>query len=184
MNPKYKGLIACADPTASSSSFACMMAIIQAYGTDNGKGYEFIKELVKNLNGKVIGSSSGVYKGVADGEYMIGLTYEEAALRYMSSGATIQVVYPEEGTSSSPTGCAIVKNCKNPVSAQKFIDYLTGKEVQARLGALNRRSVRTDITDPDTMEAWGNIHFVDMDIDWTSSHVEEFNSKWTDFVTQ
>jgi len=184
LNPKYKGLIACADPTASSSSFACMMAIIQAYGTDNGKGYEFIKEFVKNLNGKVIGSSSGVYKGVADGEYMIGLTYEEAALRYMSSGATIQVVYPEEGTSSSPTGCAIVKNCKNPVSAQKFIDYLTGKEVQARLGALNRRSVRTDITDPDTMEAWGNIHFVDMDIDWTSSHVEEFNSKWTDFVTQ
>lgn len=184
LNEKYKGQIACADPTSSSSSFACMMAIMQAYGTDNGKGYEFIKKLVKNLNGKVIGSSSGVYKGVADGEYMIGLTYEEAALRYIGSGAAIQIVYPEEGTSSSPTGCGIIKNCKNPVGAQKFIDYLTGKEVQARLGALNRRTVRTDVTDPDTMKAWEQIQFVNMDIDWTSSNVSEFNEKWTDFVTQ
>ena len=65
-----------------------------------------------------------------------------------------------------------------------FIDYLSSSEVQSQLGDLNRRSVRTDVTDPDTMEAWDNINFVEMDIDWTSSHVEEFNEKWTDFVTE
>ena len=169
LDEKYKGKIANADPTASSSAFACIMSIILAYGTDDGK---------------VISSSSGVYKGVADGEYLIGLTYEEAALRYMESGASIAIVYPEEGTSSSPSGCAIVKDCKNPKSAQLFIDYLSGKEVQSQLGALNRRSVRTDVEDPDTMEAWENIAFVDMDIDWTSSHTEEFNEKWNDFITR
>ena len=184
LEEKYKGQIACADPTSSSSSFACAMAIMLAYGTEDGKGYDFIEKLVKNLDGKVIDSSSGVYKGVADGEYMVGLTYEEAALRYIESGATIGIVYPEEGTSSSPSGCAVVKDCQNQVNAQKFIDYLSSKEVQAQLGDLNRRSVRTDVSDPDTMKAWEEIKFVDMDLDWTSSHVDEFNEKWTDFVTE
>ena len=184
LDPKYKGQIATADPTASSSAFACIMSIIQAYGTDDGKGYEFVEQLVANLDGKILESSSGVYKGVANGEYMVGLTYEEAALRYIASGANIAVVYPEEGTSSSPSGCAIVKDCKNPLSAQKFIDYLSSAEVQSQLGALNRRSVRTDVEDPDTMTAWEDISFVDMDIDWTSSHTEEFNGKWQDYVTQ
>ncbi|MFT3985370.1 MAG: extracellular solute-binding protein [Lachnospiraceae bacterium] len=184
LDEKYKGQIACADPTSSSSSFACMMAIMLAYGTDDGKGYEFIEQLVQNLDGKVLDSSSGVYKGVADGEYMVGLTYEEAALRYMQSGATLQIVYPADGTSSSPSGCAIVKDCKNLASAQKFIDYLSSKEVQSQLGELSRRSVRVDVADPETMEAWENISFVDMNIDWTSSHVEEFNNNWKDYVTR
>lgn len=184
LDEKYKGQIACADPTASSSSFACMMAIMQAYGTDDGKGYEFIESLVKNLDGKLLDSSSGVYKGVADGEYMIGLTYEEAALRYIASGAALKIVYPEEGTSASPSGSGIVKNCPNLKSAQMFMDYLSSAEVQSQLGALNRRTVRTDVEDPDTFVPFDKINFVDMDIDWTSSHADEFNEKWTDFVTE
>lgn len=184
LEEKYKGQIACADPTSSSSSFACLMAIMQAYGTDDGKGYEFIEKLVDNLDGKVIESSSGVYKGVADGEYMLGLTYEEAALRYITSGAPIQVVYPAEGTSASPTGIGIVKNCKNPRSAQLFVDYLIGKQVQLQLGSLNRRTVRTDVADPDNMQPYETIAFVEMNLDWTSSHVDEFNDKWTEFITR
>ena len=92
-----------------------------------------------------------------------GLTYEEAALRYIQSGANIAIVYPSEGTSSSPSGMAIVKDCQNLKNAQKFIDYLSSKEVQEQLGDLNRRSVRSDVSDPDTMEAWDKITFVNMD---------------------
>lgn len=184
LDEKYKGQIACADPTSASSSFACMMSIILAYGTDDGKGYEFIEKLVDNLDGKILDSSSGVYKGVADGEYMVGLTYEEAALRYIQSGANIAIVYPSEGTSSSPSGMAVVKDCQNLKNAQKFIDYLSSKEVQEQLGDLNRRSVRTDVSDPDTMEAWDKITFVNMDIDWTSSHTQEFNDKWNDLISR
>lgn len=38
LDEKYKGQIACADPTSSSSSFACIMSIILAYGTDELHG--------------------------------------------------------------------------------------------------------------------------------------------------
>lgn len=184
LDEKYFGQIATADPTSSSSAFACMMSIIQAYGTEDGKGYEFLEKLVDNLDGKIIESSSGVIKGVANGEYMIGLTYEEGALRYMDSDAAVAIVYPEEGTSASPSGVGIVKDCKNLKSAQMFIDYIASEEVQSQLGALNRRSVRTDVADPETMQAWDTISFVEMDIDWTSSHTEEFNETWLDYVTK
>ena len=184
LDEKYFGQIATADPTASSSSFSCMMSIMQAYGTDDGKGYEFVEKLVDNLDGKIIESSSGVIKGVANGEYMVGLTYEEGALRYIGSGAPVQIVYPAEGTSASPSGVGIIKNCKNLKSAQMFIDYIASEEVQSQLGSLNRRSVRTDVVDPDTMQAWDTIAFVDTDIEWTSSHEDEFCEKWLDFVTK
>ena len=115
---------------------------------------------------------------------MVGLTYEEGALRYIGSGAPVQIVYPAEGTSASPSGVGIIKNCKNLKSAQMFIDYIASEEVQSQLGSLNRRSVRTDVVDPDTMQAWDTIAFVDTDIEWTSSHEDEFCEKWLDFVTK
>ena len=65
-----------------------------------------------------------------------------------------------------------------------FIDYIASEEVQSQLGSLNRRSVRTDVVDPDTMQAWDTISFVELDIDWTSSHTEEFNETWLDYVTK
>ncbi len=34
------------------------------------------------------------------------------------------------------------------------------------------------------MTAWEDITFVTMDLDWTSSHTEEFNEKWMDFLIQ
>ena len=79
---------------------------------------------------------------------------------------------------------AIVKDCQNLKNAQKFIDYLSSKEVQEQLGDLNRRSVRSDVSDPDTMEAWDKITFVNMDIDWTSSHTQEFNDMWNDLISR
>ena len=50
------------------------MAMIMHYGKDDGGGYEFVGKLVKNLDGKIMSSSSGTYKGVSDGEYPIGMT--------------------------------------------------------------------------------------------------------------
>ena len=96
LDEQYKGQIACADPTTSSSSYGVIMGIVNAYGTDGG-GYEFVERLVQALDGKILSSSSAVYKGVADGEYMIGMTYEEAALRYIDAGEPIAIVYPEGG---------------------------------------------------------------------------------------
>ncbi len=184
LNEQYKGAVACADPTTSSSSYGVIMGIINAYGTEDGAGYEFVKNLVAALDGKVLSSSSAVYKGVAEGEYMIGMTYEEAALRYIAAGEPIAIVYPEEGTYSAPSPVTIVNNCNNLLSAQKFVDFVLGTEVQSQLETLNRRSSRTDIAVAANMTPMDSIKFVDYDFDWSTSHEKEFKNTWLDYVAE
>lgn len=180
---EYRGQIACADPTSSSSSYGVIMGIINAYGTD-GAGYEFVYNLVEALEGKILSSSSAVYKGVAEGEYMIGMTYEEAALRYIDAGEPIAIVYPEEGTYSAPSPVAIVANCRNLNSAQQFVDFVLGTEVQSQLASLNRRSSRTDIPVAENMTPMEEIKFVDYDFEWSTSHEQEFKDTWLDYVAE
>lgn len=184
LDEQYKGKIACADPTTSSSSYGVIMGIINAYGTEDGKGYEFVRNLVEALDGKILSSSSAVYKGVAEGEYMIGMTYEEAALRYIAAGEPIAIVYPEEGTYFAPSPVSIVKNCKNLLSAQRFVDFILSQEVQSQLASLNRRSSRTDIPVSANMKPMEEISIVDYDFDWSTSHEKEFKDTWLEYVAE
>ncbi|MEG1516178.1 MAG: extracellular solute-binding protein [Clostridia bacterium] len=184
LNEKWKGQIACADPIKSSSSFATLQAIIAAYGQKDGGGFEFVKKFVPNLDGKVLSSSSGTYKGVSDGEYTIGLTYEEAALKYIAAGSEMAIVYPEEGTNVNNSPVAIIKNGPNTENAKKFVDFVLGKKVQEQLAALNRRSSRTDVELPANFLPTQNIARADYDIGWVVENTEAFKDLWKDLVTQ
>jgi len=184
LDPKFKGQIACVDPTTSSSSFGALMGAIMALGKDDGKGYEYVGKLVENLDGKIGTSSSTNIKLVADGEYAVGITYEEGALRYIAAGADMQVVYPEEGTNPSPSGIAVIKGCPNPENAKLFVDFILSKEAQSQLGAIHRRTARTDIPSAEGMVPLDEIAQVDYDLQWVAEHKEEFNQLWRDLVTQ
>ena len=89
LNPKWKGKIAFADPAKSGSAYTLLCTMITAFGKDDGKGWEFIKALYANLDGKIQGSSSNSYKMVADGEYCIGLTQEKSVQNYLIAGANV-----------------------------------------------------------------------------------------------
>lgn len=59
-------------------------------------------------------SSSVAFKSVETGEYVVGMTYEDGVAALLKSGAkNIKLVYPEEGTSASALGCAVIKGAKN-----------------------------------------------------------------------
>jgi iron(III) transport system substrate-binding protein len=151
LKPEFKGRIAHADPTKSGSAFTALTIQLAVKGGDNDQGWAWQKRFVENLDGKLLGSSSGTYKGVSDGEYAVGITYEEGALRYYRSGADLEVVYPEDGTINFPIPIAVIKNCPDPESAQAFVDFILSKDVQSRMGELNNRTVRMDVELPDFM---------------------------------
>jgi iron(III) transport system substrate-binding protein len=147
LNPKLKGKIAFADPTKSSSSFEHLINILYAMGKGNpDKGWDYVTKLCKNLNGKLLGGSSSVYQGVANGEYTVGLTFEEGAAKYVKSGAPVQIVYMNERVISKPDTVQIIKGAKNMANAKAFIDFVTSKTTQQMIAnKLSRRSVRKDV---------------------------------------
>ncbi|WP_153463388.1 ABC transporter substrate-binding protein [Sediminibacillus terrae] len=183
LDQKWKGKIAYADPAKSGSSYTQLVTMLEANKDDGNDGWDFVADFVENLDGKILSGSSMVYKGVADGEFPIGVTLEEAAYRYVSGGANVDVAYPEEGTSAVPDGAALIKDAKNKDNAQEFLDFLTSKDVQElTVSEFNRRSVREDVEPPEGLTTTDEIPFVDYDFDWASENQEAVMGKFQDLI--
>jgi iron(III) transport system substrate-binding protein len=137
-DPKWKGKIVMANPEKSGSAYA------QAYGIYKLYGWEGINKLIGNA--KILDSSSLIYKGVAAGEYPLGVTMEYAAHRYIAGGdKNIGIVYPADGAFVAPEATGIVKNCPHPEEAKKFVDYLISKKVEDEIFVkFSRRPARLD----------------------------------------
>lgn len=179
INEEFKGKIAMADPARSGSAYTILLTMIQAYGKDDGKGWDFIKEFHDNLDGKILDSSSKVYKGVNDGEYSVGLTLEKEAIKYVEAGGPVKIVYPEEGTSAVPDGVALIKGSKNEENAKLFIDFVTGTECQDVMSKeIKRRPVRTDVAPPEGLPDMADIKLIDYDFDWAANEKEEILATW------
>lgn len=180
---KFKGKIAYADPAKSGSSYTILCTMLTAFGKDDGKGWDFIKKFVGNLNGKILGSSGDVYKKVSDGEYSVGLTLEKEAVKYVQAGADVGIVYPSEGTSAVPDGIAIVKGCKNKENAEAFANFVLSKECQTMMANdFARRGVRTDTTPPKGVPEMKDVKLVNYDFQWASTQKTQIMEKWKEVV--
>lgn len=147
LNPALKGRIAGADPATSSSAFAQLTNQLLAMGGDyeSDAGWDFVGSLIENQDGKIAASSSAVPRSVADGEYAVGLTYEEPSAGYVRDGAPVRIVYPSEGAVFLDSYVGIVKGAPHRGAAEKFVDFVISKEVQSRLGTeLTSRPLRAD----------------------------------------
>jgi iron(III) transport system substrate-binding protein len=182
LNPKFKGMIAHADPARSGSAFMALIIQLETMGGDNDKGWQYMRDFVANLNGKLIGSSSGTFKGVADGEYMVGITYEEGGLKYQAAEADLKVVYPVEGSSKVPSPVAIIKGAKNLENAKKFVDFCLSKDVQTYLGTVQRRSVRKDVTLPAAMVSNDKLGDAPYDTTWIAANKDRIMENWKNLI--
>jgi iron(III) transport system substrate-binding protein len=178
LNPKLKGKIAFCDPSKSSSSYEHLINMLYAMGKgDPEKGWDYVKALCANLDGKLLSGSSAVYKGVADGEYAVGCTFEEAGAQYVADGAPVKLVYMKEGVISKPDGVYIIKKAKNMENAKKFIDFITSKDAQTIIvQQLHRRSVRTDVEPPKGLIEKSQIKIINDD----EKVVVENKKNWLD----
>ncbi|MBB6454602.1 iron(III) transport system substrate-binding protein [Salirhabdus euzebyi] len=183
LDPKWTGKIAYTDPSKSGSSYTQLATMLTAYNGDGSEGWDFVKDFVANLDGTILSSSSMVPKGVADGEFPVGLTLEEAAYRYIAGGAAVGVHYPEEGTSAVPDGVALIKGAKNDANAKEFIDFLVSKDVQEMIVEdFSRRSIRSDVNPPEGLVASDEIPLVDYDFEWSATSKDEIMEKFQEIL--
>ena len=150
-DPKWKDKIVVANPEKSGSAYAQVYGIYKLYDWDG------VNKLI--ANSKILDSSSLIYKGVAAGEYPLGITMEYAAHRYVAGGdKNVGIIYPEDGAFLSPEATGIVKNCPHPEEAKKLIDYLISKPVEDEIFVkFSRRPSRLDAGEAEGLPALDKI---------------------------
>jgi iron(III) transport system substrate-binding protein len=176
LNPAWKGRIALADPLVSASSYTGVMTMLQSL---SDSPWETLDTFAANLGGSILSDSGDVVPAVLSGSKSLGITLEETAARYVSQGADIAIVYPGEGTSAVPDGCALLKGARNPETAKLFIDFVLSKEAQEHVvTAMYRRSVREDVEDPSDLISWDGIILSSYDLDWAAGEKPAFAGRW------
>lgn len=187
LDPSLRGRISMGDPANSSSALAQLTNILLAMGGnyESNAGWDYVKQLLINTQGKVQSSSSTVHKSVADGENIVALTYEDPAASYTRRGATnLKVGYPKEGAVYLPAGAAIIKNAAHLTEAKQFMDFIVSKAGQDAFGTkLTVRPVRADAALADYMTPLDKITLIFEDYDYVQAHRSEIIARYMGILT-
>ncbi|MDR1951898.1 MAG: extracellular solute-binding protein [Elusimicrobiota bacterium] len=186
INPALSGKIIMADPSASGSAFAHLVNMLYDIGGNvtNKKGWDFVEKLLVVNKGKIAGSSGGVPKTVADGEYVLGLSNEDNSINYVRSNAPVKLVYMKEGAAFNTAAMAIVKGAKNLENAKKFIDFMTSKKAQEIYGSQTTvRPIRNDVPVASYMKPLDEIKIVEIDTAYVNAHRQEILDRYKKIFT-
>lgn len=180
LKPELKGKIASADPASSSSAFCQLTNMLLAMGGyESEEAWNYVADLFVGQQVAITSGSSAVYKGVYNGEYAVGLTYEDPCVTLIKDGATnIKVIYPVEGTVFLPAQIGIVKNAANVENAKKFVDFMLSEEAQIFLAEnTTSRNVREVVYTNDVMTPLADIKLIFEDSDYVIANTNQLKEK-------
>jgi iron(III) transport system substrate-binding protein len=174
LDAKYKGKILIADPANSSTALTIL------WGVEKMLGAEGLKRLANNV--KVTSAAATVLRSVGQGEFAVGLTFESNAYAYVAGGQKeISLVYPSDGTFTTPEFFALMKGAPAGELARKVCDHLLSKEAQTELLlAAYRRPARSDIDVAKLVElpAMSSIKVFPIDEEEAAAKRGDFIKRW------
>jgi len=118
--PVYKGQIVMPHPASSGTGFFDVTAWLQIYG--EADGWKFMDGLHENI-AQYMHSGSRPCAAAANGEYVVGISFEYRANREKAQGKPIELVFPKEGLGWDLEAVGIYKGTKNIAAAQKLLDW-------------------------------------------------------------
>jgi iron(III) transport system substrate-binding protein len=186
LNPELRGRIAMTDPAASGSAFDHLVNKLYAMGNgDPHAGWDFVESFMDNVNGVMLGSSSAVIRGVADGEFVVGLTFEEGPMPYIEGGAPVEMIYMEEGVIFGAGGVYIVNDTPNRDIAELFVDFVLSHSTQVLMEeTLHRRSVRSDVVADGLLLPLSDINVIYADTAYITQNRDEWLDIFMDIMTR
>lgn len=177
--PEYEGLISQARADQSGSAYIQLATVLQVAETEE-QGWETYQAILQN---SVLSTSSGaVPRFVNDGEQAIGITLEDAALRYKLGDAPVEIVYPSEGTAIAPDGMALVAGAPNADQGRAFIDFMVSQEAQEVVVEVGRRPVRTDVEANEALVPLSEVPDAEYDFAWAAENRERVMDAWNELL--
>lgn len=190
---KLKGKVLSGDPVKSSSAWQELVAMLYHYGNgadnrfdnlDMDAAWDYVAKFIDVIDGTVQSSSSAVYKLVVQGEYAIGVTYEDPALQQVKDEVEdITMIYPAEANNWTPCATAIVAGAANVDNAKLFVDFLISEEGQKLYACTTLRTVTGEANIVPGFKAIEDIPNIFVQDQLTiAQHSTEWKAKWTELL--
>ena len=147
-------------------------------GYESDEAWDYVEQLVAQLDGKVIGGSTQVAQDTANGEFYVALTYEPLSVNFEKAGSPVEIVYPSEGAVFLPAGSQIIKNANNLEQAKAFLDFITSEQGQEIIANdTSGRPLRDGVNSP-YLTPLQDIHTLDEDAVWVTEHRDEIVARY------
>lgn len=187
LDPALEGKIIFSNPNSSSAAWNNLCNIMSVYGNNSDEAWDYIKKFMKNV--VITDSSSNCFKLVEQGEYVVGLTYEDGAVKLIQQGADdhFTMRYPADGTSASAFGMAVIKNCQHPEAAKALVNWVCSQEGASYI-AQYLKTLR--MTNKDTvygeslLPGTADVKWVYRDVPYLTEHKAEILEHWNDLLLE
>ena len=175
--PAYKGQIVMPHPASSGTGYFDVTAWLQVYG--EAEGWKFMDGLHENI-AQYMHSGSRPCASAANGEYVVGISFEYRANREKAQGKPIDLVFPKEGLGWDLEAIGIYKGTKNQAAARKLMDWAASDEAMA-LYAKNFAIVAVPTLSqplPNVPSNYGSL-LVKNDFDWAAKNRDKILAEWS-----
>ena len=167
-DPKWsqRGRIGLSHPASSGTAYTIVPALVTVHGWD------YVAAVLANA--RLTDSSETSFKWLKDGEVAVGFIFEKMLLDYVSAGAPLKLVVPEEGVIQQADGLGLVAGAPHPAEGAAFLEWMAGAEaheiVRARLG---RRSARRGVAPSPGLMDLAGVTLIQPDVQWITTQRED-----------
>ena len=175
--PVYKGQIVMPHPASSGTGFLDVTAWLQIYG--EAEGWKFMDALHENV-AQYMHSGSRPCATAANGEYVLGISFEYRANREKVQGKPIDLVFPKEGLGWDLEATGIHKGTKHLAAAQKLVDWSISDDAM-KLYAKNYAIVAVPAHNqplPNVPADYGT-RLVKNDFAWAAKNRDKILAEWS-----
>jgi iron(III) transport system substrate-binding protein len=123
--PIYKGKVVMPNPQTSAVGSFIVSGWLKMYG--KVPGWKFMDGLNENVTGYTLSPETPCQR-VASGEIPVGISFDGAAQKLKAGGAAIDIVVPAGDILWDLWSVAILKSTTHVEPAQRFADWLSGKD--------------------------------------------------------
>jgi len=179
--PVYKGQIVMPNPASSGTGYFDVVAWLTLWGDDNGKGggWKYMDALHENI-AQYTHSGSKPCNMAAQGEYVLGISFEYRANTNKAKGAPIDLVFPKEGLGWDLEAFGIMKGTTKLDAAKKLADWASSKDAMMLYGKNFAITAQPGVAEPlKNIPADYEKRLVKMDFTTAANNRERILAEWT-----
>ena len=176
VKPIYKGQVVMPNPASSGTGFLDVSSWLQIFG--EAEGWKYMDALHQNV-AVYTHSGSKPCAMAAQGEYVVGVSFEFRAARLKKQGAPIDIVFPEEKSGWDMETTAIVKGTKNAELARTLVDWSVSDKAMKLYSegyavvAVTRMSQPIEFLPGNMLDRMAKNDFA-----WAASHRKRILDEW------